>query len=522
MSGRILARVGALAAALVAAASAVGPVGGDDRMLVALRVGQTGAEAELVAAGAHLVDARLRLWEATTLGARALLPKLRARGATLYVQPVRSYLVTSVSELGVDPLSAREWWRTAVGVEGLDPPGPGVPITIVDSGVDLAHPEFVARPDLTALNEQEPAPFGGDHGTGVASLIGAPVNGVGLVGIYPQAVIHSWDAAKGDGIRLDTIEIVGGILAAGEIGRGVVNLSLGGDRDLSIEHAVEWATARGTLIVAASGNDGDTADVALGFPAVLPRVLTVASIDRDDDVSAFSSRSRYVDLAAPGLEIPVATAIGRGWRNRSGTSFAAPLVSGAAAWIWTVRPELHASQVAELLRLTARDVGPPGRDVETGFGVIDVRAALALPAPPPDSGEPNDDVEYVDPDGERFNETTPMLTVPGRNRGGVSATADRWEDPRDVYRLWIPARRTLTVTSIATTDVDLGLFPDGTPTIYGKPALTDRIAVARSRGASDRLVFANAGSKGLHAYLVVTLPQGSQRASYTLEVRTGR
>ena len=53
-----------------------------------------------------------------------------------------------------DPLEATEWWRTAVRVTGLTPPGPGVPITIIDSGVSFSHPEFLARPDLIALNPQ--------------------------------------------------------------------------------------------------------------------------------------------------------------------------------------------------------------------------------------------------------------------------------------------------------------------------------------------------------------------------------
>ncbi|MSO57479.1 MAG: hypothetical protein EXQ77_00370 [Thermoleophilia bacterium] len=487
-----------------------------ERVLVALRAGATDAAAQVAAADATLVDAHLRLWETDATVAHAV------GDAALIVQPVRSYAPTALSGVGVDPLSGNEWWRAAIAVDGLDPPGPGVPITIVDSGVDFAHPEFAGRPDFTALNEQEPAPLGGEHGTNVASVIGAPENGAGIVGVYPRAIIRSWDAAKGSGRRLDTIEIVGGILAAARLGPGVINLSLGGDRDLVIELAVEEATARGTLIVAASGNMGDVADVALGYPAVLPRVLTVGSVDRDDDVSSFSSRSRYVDVAAPGAGIFVASALTKDWLAVSGTSVAAPLVSGAAAWIWTVRPELDASQLAEVLRLSARDVGPPGRDVETGFGVINVRAALALAAPPRDAQEPNDDAEYVDPDGDRYYTDAPPLTAPGRPFGTVSATTDRWEDPRDLYRVWIPARRTLTLTAVASTDVNLALFPTEALTVVGKPALADRLAFGRHRGASERLVFANPAAKGRWAHIVVTLPQGSQRASYTLEARTAR
>ena len=87
----------------------------------------------------------------------------------------------------------------AIGVDGLTPPGPGKPVTIVDSGIDVTHPEFAGRPNTATLNPQEPAPIGGEHGTAVASLVGAPANGAGIVGIYPQAVLRSWDAALGRG-----------------------------------------------------------------------------------------------------------------------------------------------------------------------------------------------------------------------------------------------------------------------------------------------------------------------------------
>ena len=98
-----------------------------------------------------------------------------------------------------DPLSADEWWRAAVGLADLTPPGPGIPVTVVDSGIDVAHPEFAGRPNTETLNPQEPAPVGGEHGTAVASLVGAPANGQGIVGVYPEAVLRSWDSARGAG-----------------------------------------------------------------------------------------------------------------------------------------------------------------------------------------------------------------------------------------------------------------------------------------------------------------------------------
>ena len=94
-------------------------------------------------------------------------------------------------------------------------------------------PSSWAGRTCVALNSQEPVGVGGEHGTSVASVIGAPANGVGLVGIYPQAVLRSWDAALGSGTRLDSGQIAAGILAAARAGHGVINLSVGGSRDLA-------------------------------------------------------------------------------------------------------------------------------------------------------------------------------------------------------------------------------------------------------------------------------------------------
>lgn len=511
-----------LLAATLATASlgVVLPTGGDAAVhgttLIALRSGAScTSAAALLGAGARLVAPEIRLWSVDTRTARRLVPVLRARGALAGAAPNRTYETASVSVVGTDPLSNDEWWGSEIGIDGLTPPGPGIPVTIVDSGVDFQHPEFAGRPNLLALNEQEPMPLGGEHGTAVASVIGAPVNGAGIVGIYPQAVLRSWDAAKGAGTRLDTIEIVNGILAAARAGRGVVNLSLGATtRDLSIELAVDEAVSLGTLMVAASGNDGEAGN-ALGYPAALPHVVTVAATNRSGGVASFSSQSPYVDIAAPGDDIVVASALGNDWRSSSGTSFSSPLVAGAAAWLWTVRPDLDRSQVSEILRRSARDIGPPGRDNASGFGMLNVAAALSYPAPTIDPREPNDDIDNVDPAGERYFSEGPSLTGRGRLKASIAARVDFYEDPRDVYRVWLPARKTIVATITSTTDNDLALIKSGAPTAVGSFVKDYRLARATSRGKTDRLTFAN-GVTGRSAYLVVTLPKGTKDASYRL------
>jgi subtilisin family serine protease len=509
-----------LVVAGLGAALTARPTPSDGRTIVTLSAAPTAETTRLLTdAKAQLVDRALRMWVLDDRRANSVIAKLRSRKELGLVQPDRTYESASVATIKADPLSTEEWWRAAVGAEGLVPPGPGIPVTVVDSGVDLTHPEFVGRLDLTALNPQEPAPLGGEHGTMVTSIIGAPENGVGMVGIYPQAVIRSWDTALGEGTRLDSIQIASGILAAARAGRGVVNLSLGGDRDLAVELAIDEATALGTLVVAASGNDGFDGS-PLTYPADEPHVLTVAATDRTDAVTGFSSRSPFVDVAAPGDEIVVASALTQSWQPEAGTSFSAPIVSGAAAWLWTVRPELDASQVAEIIRRSARDIGAPGRDPESGFGLLNVAAALVAPTPTSDAYEPNDDTTNVATASARNLVHAPPLTTKSLRRRTLTAREDRYEDPLDVYRVWLPAHKTLRVTVRSSTDNDIALLRSGAPTAIGSASSSYRLApLARTRGKVEQLRFTN-GATGRWAFLSISLGAGVLDATYGLTVRT--
>jgi len=505
---------GALVVLAVAPAAGAGPSSGST--LVELRPSARCSEAaHLTRAGGKLIAPSLGLYVVPDAAATKIVPALRARGALRFSAPNLTSGSLAVLDFS-DPLVPTEWWRAAVGVSTLTPPPAGRAVTIVDSGIDVSHPEFLGRANTETLNAQEPAGIGGEHGTSVASVVAAPENGLGLVGVYPEALFRSWDAAKGQGTELETSEIVQGILAAANRGQGVVNLSLGSDeRELAIEQAVYEAVSKGTLVVAASGNDGDTGS-PLGFPASIPHVLTVGATDQINGVAGFSSRSRFVDLAAPGVGIPVATAIGKGWRTADGTSFAAPLVSGASAWVWTVRPELDATQLFEVMRRSATDIGAAGRDDAAGFGLLNLPAALAYPAPIRDPFEPNDDIDFVQPGGI-YDTSIPPLTTKGKRIGTVRARIDRVEDPRDVYRVWLTRNGRLTATLAADANVDLSLWRQGTISVKERFIGADRLARAATGGASERLTYTNEGS-GRFAYLAVTFPKGPSEATYRLRV----
>jgi hypothetical protein len=110
--------------------------------------------------------------------------------------------------------------------------------------------------------------------------------------------------------------------------------------------------------------------------------------------------------------------------------------------VWTVRPNLNNMQLFEVMRHSATDIGAPGFDNATGWGLLNIPAALSFAAPRRDSQEPNDRPEQIEPHEQFANGTRP-LTAPGRITGAITAHVDRTEDPVDLYRVWAPAGRVL-------------------------------------------------------------------------------
>lgn len=334
-----------------------------------------------------------------------------------------------------DPLQGQEWFLGAVGASQATPPGPGVPLTIVDSGLDSSQPDFANRPDTTYLNAQTVTGTGEFHGTETASVAAAPANGIGIVGIYPQAALDVWDATPTPG-GITSATIAAGLAAAHC--PGVINLSFGSTtHDPVVDAAIAAAQRRGCLVVAAAGNLAANGNPTV-YPAADPHVLAVGASDQAGATAPFSSTGRWVDLLAPGIGIEVDTTpehASSGAAVDGGTSFSAAIAAAAAAWVWTERPKLTAAQVFSLLKSTA-----------TG-GVLNIPAALAAPAPPNDPREPNDTVAEA--------AAEPALTTKAHPTNRIAATLDAVKDPRDLYRIYVPKRKRvrLTVTGPVTARV---------------------------------------------------------------------
>ncbi len=420
-------------------------------------------------------------------------------------------LAAAAAASGATPATP-EWWLQAIGAAQSTPPGPGVPIVIVDGAVDATQPSFAGRPNTTYLDQQLLIDADDIHATAVASLAAAPGT-AGVAGVYPQATLELWDAGRGDN-GIDAESAAAGIRTAAQHCPAVINLSFGGPVPApDVQAAILTAVRAGCLVVAAAGNSGQEGDPTM-YPAAYEHVFTVGATDENDTALPFSSSGAWLDLAAPGTDmtadVPLTHDPSGVSSGLAGTSFSAPLVSAAAAWIWTVRPTLSASQVAAVLRKSARKIST-GFDTKTGYGILNVAGALAATPPVSDPDEPNDDIGEVKP-GLLFASGEPPLTTETHPSNRIAGTVLQTDDPIDLYRIWVPPHNVVRV-SINTTAATARIWGPQTVAIGEPPALRTRDLVGSS---------ITGGAKGAYAYAEVQLKPDSTSASYVLSVTAAR
>ena len=492
--------------------------------------GAGGAEFALSQAGGVQIAPEIALWRVPSAAAVRLLPGLRAQGVVRSVSPDVPLRLSPwdalASPLAATPHFSEEWWIPHVGADRWTPPGPGVPVTMIDSGVDASNPEFLNRPQTSYLNPQS---FSADedelHGTATASVVGAP--GVNMTGIYPKAKLQIWDASP-NGV-LTVGDEIAGLFDAIKHGRSVINLSLGGfDRIPIEEDAILAVFGTGSLVVASAGNDREIGS-PLSYPASFAHVLTVGATNEFDQVSDFSSASSHMDLAAPGEDMLVAVpqiwqpVPGDPYDTFDGTSFSGPLVTGTAAAVWTLRPNLSNTQLFEVMRRSAHHGSKRGWNRNTGYGILDAPAAITRKAPAPDPQEPNEDIYLVKPKG-LFKTGHAALTFPGRANKALAAHVERDDDTEDVYRAYLPAKGRLIVTVKPNANVTLQVWGRKTTTVFerGAAARRDLLGLSAHSGAKrERLVIPGRGT-GQYVYLDVFLAKPAVEAGYTIRVATAR
>lgn len=460
-------------------------------------------------------------WLAPRSRARALAAALRVRDLLEYAEPNR--IGHRAQAPAPDPLSPQAAWRDFV-VGGQVPPPVTLAsplIAVVDTQIDAAHPEIAG----SNIRPGTGFPVSDDHGTATSTVAAAPANKVGMLGIWPGARVLG--VTLPDGERITCADSARGIAAAVKARAAVINMSYGSpSRCITEEQQIQRAVRAGAVPVAASGNEGELGS-PLEYPASLAHVLTVGAIDADGEPTLFSNESAAVDLAAPGIGILTGVpatfdsdgaAHGLGFAYVNGTSFAAPMVSAAVAWVRAARPQLSQGQAAQVVRLGARDVGRPGYEKATGFGVLDLGGALGLPAPVDDPLEPNDDIRYVD--GRFFAGAAPPLHN-GRRPRSLTAVTDVAEDPIDVYRVRVRAGRRLRLALLPKLgDPDLFVFGANARSVSRQRQVAGS---SLSGSRIDRVSVRNRGRRTATFYVAVGFSSRKSRtllnATYELRAR---
>ncbi len=254
--------------------------------------------------------------------------------------------------------------------------GTNVPIAVIDSEIDAAHPDLegavtqrydaVGAPDKPHL-----------HGTGMAGAIAARQR---LLGTAPAArllAVHAFSTSVATP-ESTTFNILKGINWAVGQGARVINMSFAGPKDPSLERALKLAYDKGIVLIAAAGNAGAKSPPL--FPGADPLVIAVTATDVDDKLFTGANRGKYISVAAPGVDILV-PAPENTYQITTGTSVAAAEVSGIVALLLERNPKLTPADVRRILQASARRLGAGERDDNFGSGLIDPLKALQMADP---------------------------------------------------------------------------------------------------------------------------------------------
>lgn len=271
-----------------------------------------------------------------------------------------------------------EAWDIATG-------NPNITIAIVDTGVDLNHPDLKRNliPGINLINAKLPPQDDNGHGTNVAGVVAAASNNDrGVSGILWNAKIMPVKALESDGSGGEA-RLGEGIRYAIDHGAKIVVLSLGLNKySTYMNDIVRYAEEKDVLLVAATGNEGNR----VKYPAAYPTVLAVGGMSTEYQANGLSNSGPEIDLVAPWDVFT--TALGNTYEHKDGTSMAAPQVAAVAALAWSKHPSMKAYQIRQLLRQTAQDLTNTGWDESTGYGLLRADHALAE-MPLMDMYEPN-------------------------------------------------------------------------------------------------------------------------------------
>jgi thermitase len=284
-----------------------------------------------------------------------------------------------------DSYFTAQWNMQKVGAPGawdITTGSPNVTIAILDTGVDLDHPDLAGKivdnRNFTTSNTTDDIYGHGTHVAGIAAAI--TNNGLGVAGLGYASSIMNIKVLGDDGMGYWSW-IAQGIIWAADNDAQIINLSLGGsDGSSTLEDAINYAWSKGVVVVAAAGNNGNTVPV---YPAYYANCIAVAATDASDARPLWSNYGDWVDVAAPGYRI-LSTSKNDNYVYMSGTSMATPHVAGLAALLFTTVSDTNGNgklndEVRSWMEASCDDVGVSG----IGHGRVNaVRAVGSVPVLP--------------------------------------------------------------------------------------------------------------------------------------------
>ena len=257
--------------------------------------------------------------------------------------------------------------------------GQGITVAVIDTGIDTDHPEFAGKISLESYNASDDLvgieyiedEYG--HGTSVAGTIAASFDSLGVVGIAPQVTLLVIKCEVDEnGNFLAASDLVFGIYYAIEKGADVINMSFGITAMNPFAEVLQLAADSDIIPVAAAGNESTSAPT---YPAADINAIGVGALANNSfDLAIYSNYGENTLLVAPGTVYT--TKINGEYDIANGTSFAAPIVSGAVALYLSLNPNTPYEDIVDLLEASSADLGQPGKDWYYGFGALDVDALV--------------------------------------------------------------------------------------------------------------------------------------------------
>ena len=318
-----------------------------------------------------------------------LVKKLRG-SLEYYERDAKAYLIGEVEEtapaelyaLTNDQYCSRQWALTNIAISsawsrGYD--GRGVRIAVIDSGVRSSHQDLLSADIIEGynlLNGTTNAIDETGHGTFVTGVLTAAINnGIGIAGLCDRATIVPIKCF-GSSISTDASYIVEAVYKAVDTYKcDIINLSLGITVNLqSLKQAIDYASGKGVIVVAAVGNSGTT---DLSYPAAYSNVVGVGSIDSGNTISSFSHRNSSVCVVAPGSElISTGYSADSSYVKGNGTSFSTPHVAAAAAILKQYERSANVDDFIAILSQSSVDLGASGYDTTYGYGGLNIKSFM--------------------------------------------------------------------------------------------------------------------------------------------------